>query len=250
MWPFSEMSLPVASLVGTIANWLLLASLVGGVLSTFVIVKATDVKEEHWADDRRKSNEKTADLEMQGDQAKAELGVAQADIAKANAQIAEAEARAKEAELKLEQLRKEVAPRQLGPEFLEALKGQPGANVQVLYVRDAPDTYAFAMQIFFQMSQLPGWKVSFPETIREDMRDGPSRSFDLPAATWVRGQPAGVSIVSGRGFEDATGVDITESKTAVGALVRAFLASLQRVSWSGDPALPENTLRIVVAPKL
>jgi hypothetical protein len=62
MWPFSEMSLPVASLIGTIANWLLLASLLGGVLSTFVIVKTSDVKEEHWAEDRRISNERIAGL--------------------------------------------------------------------------------------------------------------------------------------------------------------------------------------------
>jgi hypothetical protein len=62
MWPFSEMSLPVASLVGTIANWTLLVSLIGGVLSTFVIVKASDVKEDHWAEDRRISNERIAIL--------------------------------------------------------------------------------------------------------------------------------------------------------------------------------------------
>jgi hypothetical protein len=62
MWPFSEMSLSVASLVGTVANWTLLVSLVVGVLSTFVIVKASDVKEEHWAEDRRVSNERIAGL--------------------------------------------------------------------------------------------------------------------------------------------------------------------------------------------
>jgi hypothetical protein len=62
MWPFSEMSLGTASLVSTIANWLLLASLVGGVLSTFAIVKSSDVKEEHWAEDRRISNERIAGL--------------------------------------------------------------------------------------------------------------------------------------------------------------------------------------------
>jgi hypothetical protein len=45
-------------LVGTIANWVLLASLVWGVLSTFVIVKTADVKEEHWAEDRRHSSER------------------------------------------------------------------------------------------------------------------------------------------------------------------------------------------------
>jgi hypothetical protein len=62
MWPFSEMSLATASLVGGIANLVLLISLIGGVVSTFVIVKTGDVKEEHWAEDRRLSNERIAGL--------------------------------------------------------------------------------------------------------------------------------------------------------------------------------------------
>jgi hypothetical protein len=62
MWPFSEMSLTTASLVGTLANWGLLFSLVAGVISTFVIVKTSDVKEEHWARDRQQSNVRIAEL--------------------------------------------------------------------------------------------------------------------------------------------------------------------------------------------
>jgi hypothetical protein len=62
MWPFSEMSLATASLVGGIANLVLLVSLVGGVVSTFVIVKTGDVKEDHWAEDRKVSNERIAGL--------------------------------------------------------------------------------------------------------------------------------------------------------------------------------------------
>jgi len=62
VWPFSEMSLSAATLVGSAANWVLLASLIGGVVSTFVIVKTTDIKEEHWAEDRRQSNERIATL--------------------------------------------------------------------------------------------------------------------------------------------------------------------------------------------
>jgi hypothetical protein len=62
MWPFSEMSLSAATIVATLANWVLLTSLLGGVLATFVIVKTTDVKEDHWAEDRRKSNEHIAQL--------------------------------------------------------------------------------------------------------------------------------------------------------------------------------------------
>jgi hypothetical protein len=92
MWPFSEMSLSTASLVGTIANWGLLVSLLAGLFSTFVIVKTTDVKEDHWEAARRESSERIAMLVTKGDEARAELGTAQADIAKADAKIAEANA--------------------------------------------------------------------------------------------------------------------------------------------------------------
>jgi hypothetical protein len=53
----------------------LLASLLGGVLSTFVIVKTTDVKEQHWEEARRLSDEAIAG--------------ANAEAAKANAKTAE-----------------------------------------------------------------------------------------------------------------------------------------------------------------
>jgi hypothetical protein len=84
MWPFSEMSLSAATVVGTIANWILLVSLLGGVLSTFIIVKTTDVKEEHWADDRRKSNEHIARLSAEAEFARAGVAAAQEETAKAN----------------------------------------------------------------------------------------------------------------------------------------------------------------------
>jgi hypothetical protein len=115
MWPFSEMSLSTASLVGTIANWMLLASLVGGVISTFVIVKASDVKEEHWAEDRRKSNERIAELTTQGD-------LLRKDTAEANA-------KALESRLELEKFR---APRTLSLEqrarITEKMKPFAGAK--------------------------------------------------------------------------------------------------------------------------
>jgi hypothetical protein len=91
MWPFSEMSLPVASLVGTIANWTLLASLIGGVLSTFVIVKTSDVKEEHWAEDRQRSNEHIAELNNEAARLRAnELKVFDSLLANAHAGRADA----------------------------------------------------------------------------------------------------------------------------------------------------------------
>jgi hypothetical protein len=60
MWPFAGMSLSAATLFGS--NWALLACLLGGALATFVIVQTGDIKEEHWAEDRRHSNERVARL--------------------------------------------------------------------------------------------------------------------------------------------------------------------------------------------
>ncbi|MGJ4915919.1 hypothetical protein ACQR10_13315 [Bradyrhizobium sp. HKCCYLRH2060] len=89
MWPFSEMSLSTASFIGTIANWGLLISLLGGVLSTFVIVKATDVKEEHWAEDRRRSDERIAEVESQSEQLRKDTALATARAAEAELKLAE-----------------------------------------------------------------------------------------------------------------------------------------------------------------
>jgi hypothetical protein len=91
MWPFSEMSLPMATLVGTIANWTLLASLLTGVISTFVIVKTADVKEEHWDRSRLEAQERIAGLAAQGERLRKDTE--------------EARARALEAQLALERFR-------------------------------------------------------------------------------------------------------------------------------------------------
>jgi hypothetical protein len=105
MWPFSEMSLSTASLVGTIANWGLLISLLTGLFSTFVIVKTADVKEEHWAHDRQDSNERIAQLNTGAARLSAEAESAKGEIAKANQGAAEANARAAEAQLALEKFK-------------------------------------------------------------------------------------------------------------------------------------------------
>src|ERR1700722_15630750 len=116
MWPFSEMSLATASLIGTIANWELLVSLIGGVLSTFVIVKTADVKEDHWAEDRRISNERIAELTTQGDIARKET---------------------EKAKLQLQQLR---FPRRLDSDKLKAgIEGIPPQFFEVIYDQSAGD---------------------------------------------------------------------------------------------------------------
>jgi hypothetical protein len=110
--------------------------------------RTTTLREEH-------TEWRTASLELETAKAKAELGTAQADIAKANAEIATAhertaefDARTKEAELKLEELRRQVQPRFLTPNFASALVGHPKAHVKISYVRDAADGYTFGGQIY------------------------------------------------------------------------------------------------------
>ena len=90
------MSLSAVTLIGSIANWALLACLLGGVLATFIIVQATDIKEEHWAEQRKHSNERIAELSVQAEALKKDT--------------AEATARAVEAQLALEKFK---APRSL-----------------------------------------------------------------------------------------------------------------------------------------
>jgi hypothetical protein len=113
MWPFSEMGLSTASLVGTIANWGLFASLLVGFVSTVVISKTTDRKEDLWDHARQESNERIAELNKGTAQLAAEAESARGEIAKANRGAAEANARAVEAQLALEKFK---APRELTPE--------------------------------------------------------------------------------------------------------------------------------------
>lgn len=63
MWPFSEISLPWATWWSDAANLVLLVCLLGGVLATFVIIRATNVKEHHWENDRRASQKEIARLQ-------------------------------------------------------------------------------------------------------------------------------------------------------------------------------------------
>jgi hypothetical protein len=148
MWPFSEMSLSTASLVGTIANWGLLVSLLTGLFSTFVIVKTTDVKEEHWGHARRNSDERIAELNKSAARLSAEAETARGEISKANERAAEANARAAEAKLELEKFK---APRQLDvgrqARIVEKAKAFAGTRFDVSALPGDPEALNFAIQI-------------------------------------------------------------------------------------------------------
>jgi hypothetical protein len=87
-----------------------LSEILAGLFSTFIIVKTTDVKEDHWEHARQDSIERIAQLNRGAARLSAEAETAKGEIAKANEGAAEANARAAEARLELEKFK---APRLL-----------------------------------------------------------------------------------------------------------------------------------------
>jgi hypothetical protein len=221
MWPFVGMSLPTATLIGSIANWALLACLLGGVVATFFIVQTTDVKEEHWAEDRRHSTER---------------------IVQAEKDIAEANARAAEAKLELEKYKR---PRNLDIDsFLKILKPVPPATVEVLYVRKCSDC-SWTAQFIGSFLNTAGWAATWAPIDEKKAAAGPWRF--QPVAVSVKGYPWGITIVA----KDITPETLRAPKGAsIRALFDALLASYKpSVTMAYDDSLPDDLIRVVVAPK-
>jgi hypothetical protein len=198
------------------------------------------------------SDWRTSVVELDTARAKADLGIAQADITKANVQIAEANARQKEAELKLEQLRKDLGPRQLQRGiFINELQGRPTAPVEVMYLLDDPECFALAQEISGALKEA-GWPSGSPKPIP------PLFITDSPTSMSVDGQPSGVTVVvNGITQEEADAAQNAMAgrdwvKTPWTVLSHAIGAALGRVSGhaGGLNAPPAGTLRVVVAPRL
>lgn len=175
----------------------------------------------------------------------------------ADKKISEARARTAEAELKLEQLRKQVGPRELNRAvFLKALEGHPKAPVAILYLRDDPDSLEFAQEIENSLKAAK-WTVISREVIPtpSGIRSGP----EIPITMSVGGQPSGVTVVAhsvsereSRASEFMIRSDWETTdwvKTPWTVLSNAFLQSMGRGSSSSHTSVPEGTLRVVVGPR-
>ncbi len=174
------MSLPLATLFGTIANWCLVASLLTGVISTFVIVKTTDVKEAHWDHDRDAAKERISELARESEFAKAELGKANAEIENAKRQAAELDKQAAEAKERTASLEKEAAQARLeqerlkqivswrtiskaaGDKMVALLKTNP-TFIKLAYVAADPEALGLAIQLS-KVLEAAGW-TSVPEAM-------------------------------------------------------------------------------------
>lgn len=132
MWP----SLEAATRAFDFASVVFIVSLVVGVLATCVIVWMGTVKEAHWDNERRTSNERIATLTTRGDEARAE--------------IERAHESAEKARLESERLKAQLAWREVSAEqrerLADGLRG-PQLHIRLQIVSQNPEAEAFAAQI-------------------------------------------------------------------------------------------------------
>ncbi len=150
-----------------------------------------------------------------------------------NERAAKLENETAQARLQLEQLQKQVGPRNLNwNAFVEVIKSEEQLPVEILYVADDADSMELAQQIQLAISAA-GWKMPLRNPIQRPT------GWSEPLAMAEDGQPKGVTIVA-------------NSKTPTGALERALGAGLGKYAMhiQGAHAPPVGTLRIVVAPRI
>jgi hypothetical protein len=171
-------------------------------------------------------------------------------IAEANAVAAKSNEAAATATLKLEQLRAQVGPRQFNRiAFLEALRGEAPGNVQIVYLRNDPECFDVAQQIW-RLLQDAGWQVTPPSPIFDGRND-------QPAAMNVDGQPAGITVVATSQSEAEVEAELRRFRgeawvhTPLTTLTYAIELGIGRVATNinGPNRPPAGTLRVVVAPR-
>jgi hypothetical protein len=173
-------------------------------------------------------------------------------IKNADLRIAEFNARAKEAEFKLEELRRQVAPRSLKRDVLiKILEGQPKAPTEIMYLRDDAESFELAQQIALAM-EAAGWQITSRLPIP------PTSDPQAITAMAVGGQPSGVTVVVGGITQEEEDASLNAMqgkewiKTPWTVLTHALGESLGKISGraGGQNAPPEGSLRVVVSPRL
>ncbi|HWA70394.1 MAG TPA: hypothetical protein VG821_11245 [Rhizomicrobium sp.] len=154
------------------------------------------------------------------------------------------------AELKTEQLRKQLGPRHLQRDiFLREIKEAPPSPVEIMYLRDDPECFDLAQQIWRVLEDAK-WPVSAPVPI-------PKSDDKVPSAMVVAGQPSGVTVATHSvSFEEVNAgqnqmMGHAWVRTPWTVLMKALADSLGKIGGSGGGlnGPPEGTLRVVVAPR-
>ncbi len=190
---------------------------------------------------QREANQKIAEANARGEEAR-KLAASSNEQAKAS-------------ELKLEQLRHEVGPRQLNRDaFLSALNGQPKAKVELVYLRDDPECFDLAQQIWRALLEAK-WDATPPVPIPQS--SAPFAAH-VPLAMTVEGQPSGVTVVAHSISNEEVAIQADQfagkhpgKATAWTTLSSALGQSLGRIGGGGGGINPpaEGALRVVVAPR-
>ena len=166
--------------------------------------------------------------------------------------ISEANARQKEAELKLEQLRKQMGPRQAEvATFLKALEGKPKAPVEIMFPKEDGEAFMLALQ-FRDLLRSAKWEVAEPVPVPGT--DIP-RLANQPSHMAAGAQAIGVAVVVRADTQDEFDrVSDFNADTPMNALRDALAKTLGGVAGYAAgpdifPAPPKGTVRIVVGPK-
>jgi hypothetical protein len=171
-------------------------------------------------------------------------------IASANALAATSNESAARAALELEQLRAQVGPRQFNRQaFLEALRGETAGTVTILYLRNDPECFDVAQQIWHLLEDA-GWAVGPPAPIFDGRHE-------QPAPMNVDGQPSGITVVAST--DSQAEVDAAQLRFERQAWVRTPFTTLTyaiergigraATHVNGPNRPPIGTLRVVVAPR-
>jgi len=100
MWPFEGLSLASATAMANVASLVLIACIVGGLASGFVLVQATGVKERHLSGPSNDLRQQITNLESELQKTKTAVVEATGRAADAQAQLEQAKAQAEQAKAK------------------------------------------------------------------------------------------------------------------------------------------------------
>jgi len=157
-----------------------------------------------------------------------------------------------EAKLQLEQLRKQMGPRQIqSAAFLKSLEGQPKGPVETMFPKENGEAFLLAIQLR-DLLRAAKWQATEPIAVPQ--MDVP-RLANQPSHIAAGGQAVGVAIaVRANTQEEFKLVDDLQANTPMNALQAALSQALGTVS--GYAAGPDSfsapapgVIRIIVGPK-
>ncbi|MEK6280350.1 MAG: hypothetical protein AABN95_08360 [Acidobacteriota bacterium] len=182
----------------------------------------------------RRQTEKIANLEKDAADARRRQSEAETRQAEAETRLAEAETRLAEAQMQLAQLRKKLEPRFIRPGiFKNALSGAAPHTVEILYPKENDEAFVAAAQLVGALREISGWSVSDPKPL-----SALASTSSLPPMLAAGAQTLGITIRTNK--LDGAAKSVRKTLSGEGFDATSVL----------DEKLPDNTSRIIVAPRL